>query len=191
MLRLRPAAVRPAASPAVTKMAKGIGGEDGPSLWMFIAVVLVWGKLSQLATKTKNDTAKFLELGKNSGGPFQPETTAEISVMTKFVARIPVTPSRLKHKLPYYKAIADLVWEELKAQFFTNDTRMFEALEPLTLYELRAVAKEFGVRETTLFGMTTETVTIFTGFDKVLKNGMLGNDLTRMHKIWAKTGLWF
>lgn len=172
-------------------MAKGIGGEDGPSLWMFIAVVLVWGKLSQLATKTKNDTAKFLELGKNSGGPFQPETTAEITVMTKFVARIPVTPSRLKHKLPYYKAIADLVWEELKAQFFTNDTRMFEALEPLTVYELRAVAKEFGVRETTLFGMTTETVTIFTGFDKVLKNGMLGNDLTRMHKIWAKTGLWF
>lgn len=166
-------------------MARGIGGEDGPSVWMFLTVILVWAWVKSTFTSAKNSVVDTLEIGKNSGGPFQSESTADIDRKNRFIDKIPVTHTRLPHSSQHYRDIADMLQSELTATFNTDEPKMFAALTPLSLYELRAVAKAFGVRENSV-GFTYYTYTLFDIMTKVLS----GSDLTRMRKIWAKTGLW-
>lgn len=172
-------------------MSKGIGGEDGPSVWTFLCVILVWSWVKSSATSAKKSVVDTLEIGKNSAGPFQPETTKDIDKKLAFVDKIPVTATRLKHNMAHYRAIADMCFDELTSWINVDEPRLFAALEHLTVYELRAVAKSFGVRETNIIGFTTSSFTIFDLMGHTLKDGRFGNDLAKMHKIWSKTGLWF
>jgi hypothetical protein len=171
-------------------MARGIGGEDGPSLWTFLCCILVFFWLRSATAKATKKVEDVLELGKNSGGPLQPETTAQISALEKSVDQIAVSVRKLKYKMPHYQAIADDIWAELTSVFNIDEAKMFDELKPLDANELRAVAKCFGIKEPAVLGLTTRTLTIFKAFEWKLSDGMMGNYLTQMRKIWAKSGLW-
>lgn len=172
-------------------MAKGIGGEDGPSIWTFLCVILVWKWFTSEAAKLEKKVEGVLHIGVNDAGPLQKQTTSQIANMEKKVARIPLIPAKLKFDPSHYAEIADMLWSEMNSTFYTDKNRIFEALEPLTVYELNAVAKKFGVRETSVLGLLTmSTYTIFTAFDGTFSDGLVVKDLTRMKRIWAKTGLW-
>lgn len=172
-------------------MARGIGGDDGPSLFMFGACVLGFIWLRDSFTSAKESVSSTLELGKNSGGILQPETTEDISTLQKSVDAITVRWTKCPHGKAYYLNIAAKCWTELSANYNTDEAKLFAMLSPLSADELRAVAKTFGVRETSVFGLLTlGSYTIFKAFDEALSDGMFGNDLTKMRKIWAKTGLW-
>lgn len=172
-------------------MAKGILGDDGPSVWTFVAVILFWGWLKGQFNSGKKSVVDTLEIGQNSGGPLQPETTAQISAMQAFVNQIPVTPSRLRYKLSYYQSVADTIWDELISPVNIDEPKLFALLGPMSVYELRAVAKSFGIKEPGVLGLTVRTLTIFKAFEWKLTDGIFGNDLYTMRKIWGKTGLWY
>ena len=169
-------------------MARGIGGDDGPTIFMFVAVLLIWNKVSSLATKGKD--AVNDELAKDHADIFQKETTAELTAMHKMVAAIAVPWSQLPKTKGHYQDIADTCWNELSSTLYTSEKKMFDLLTPLKANELKAVAKLFGVRETSLLGLTMSSQTIFTAFEVVLGSTFWGDDLARMRKLWAKTGLW-
>lgn len=143
------------------------------------------------ASSAKKSLVDTFEIGKNSAGIFQHETTKDIDKKQSFVDKIAVTTTRLKYNSAHYLAIADMCFDELTAWLNVDEPRLFAALENLNVYELRAVAKSFGVRETSIVGFTSSTFTIFDLMGHTLKDGRFGNDLTKMRKIWAKTGLWF
>lgn len=170
-------------------MARGIGGDDGPSIWMFAACILIWYKLSDMWKAGKKSVQD--ELNTNHASILQPETTAEISRLEKKVAAITYKPSQLTQPKVYYTNVANTCWKELSANYNTDEEKLFDLLEPMNADELKCVAKEFGVKEsTTLFVVTSHTVDIFSAFDLVLTDGLFGKDLTKMHSIWKKTGLW-
>lgn len=172
-------------------MAKGIGGEDGPSLWTFLCVILVWKWFTSEASKLEKKVEGVFHVGVNDAGPLQKQTTAQISNMKRKVDLIPVVVGKLRQPPHYYTEVADSIWDQMNATFFTNKDEIFRLLEPLNVNELNAVAKGFGVRETTVFGLLTlSTYTIFTAMDGTFSDGVVVKDLTRMRKIWAKTGLW-
>ena len=169
-------------------MARGIGGDDGPSLFMMAACVLIWYKLSDMFKAGKDAVED--ELNTNHAGVFQQETSSDIKRMEKTVSGIAYRSSKLTKPKANYTSIADALWVELKAKFNTDEGKMFDLLTPLNADELKCVAKEFGVRETNFLGFTTATVTLFNAFDQVLTDGLFSKDLTSMHSIWKKTGLW-
>ena len=166
-----------------------MGGDDGPSVFMFFSCVLIFMWLRNTANKVGDTVSETLELGQNSGGPLQAETTTEISQMEKQVKSITYRLSALRHPKAYFTNIANKIWTELGAMN-TSESDIISWLKPMNTDELKCVAKEFGVRERTTFGLTTVSCTIFKAFDDNFTDGILGNDLTAMHKIWAKTGLW-
>lgn len=169
-------------------MARGIGGDDGPTLWMFIACILIWGKV-----KGWFDSG-LSELDKNHANIFQPETTAEIQNKEKIVKEISYRSSALKHKLSFYQQIADAQHKELMSTFNIDEDKLIAMLKPLNVDELKAVAKSFGVRDSASIkslGFATGTGTIFEYYDELLSDSTLGgDDLTQMRKIWQPTGLW-
>lgn len=171
-------------------MARGIGGEDGPTLWMFVAVVLVWGTVSKWLSSAKNTVVEGLEIGKNSAGPLQAETTAEIRTMEDQVASWHCAWSELKKPKTFYQNIADKLWKEIASQFNIDEAAMIAACRGLSKNELMAVAKCFGVREAAVFGLTTWTGHIFKAFDVALEGMFKKNELAEMHRIWAVTKLW-
>lgn len=169
-------------------MARGIGGDDGPSVFMFAACVLIFFKLSDWAKAGKD--AVSAELDTNHASPFQSQTTSEIKKMEKYVAGITYRSSNLKKPAATYVSIANQCWKELSADWYVSDRKLFDLLDPLNADELKAVAKAFGVKESTALGITSGTYTIFTAFDEVLEDGYVFKDLAKMHLIWKKTGLW-
>lgn len=171
-------------------MAKGIGGEDGPSIWTFLCVILVWKWFQSETAKLEKGVKGIFHVGENTSGPLQKQTSSEIAKLENEIKRIPVTASRLKFPLVHYTSLAEMIWTEVNS-WTPNVARIFEELEPLSVYELRAVAHEFGTRETSVFGLLTlKTYTIFTAFDSILRDATFDKGLTRMHNIWHKTGLW-
>ncbi|RYE91507.1 MAG: hypothetical protein EOO37_00060 [Cytophagaceae bacterium] len=184
------ALVAPPAAAAATNMARGIGGDDGPTLWMFVACILIWGKV-----KGWFDSG-LSELDKNHANPFQPETNAEIRNKEKVVKEIAYRPSKFQngHKLSYYQQLADSQFKELMSTFNIDEDKLINMLKPLNVDELKAVAKCFGVRDSASIkslGFATGTGTIFEYYDELLSDSTLGgNDLTQMRKIWQPTGLW-
>lgn len=167
---------------------RGIGGDDGPTVWMFIACILVWGKV-----KGWFDAAGS-ELDKNHVNPFQPETNAEVRNKEKLVKEITYRSSNLKHKLTYYQQIADSQYQELMSTFNIDEDKLINMLKPLNVDELKAVAKCFGVRDSASvksLGFATGTGTIFEYYNELLSDSTFGgDDLSQMRKIWSKTGLW-
>lgn len=169
-------------------MARGIGGDDGPTLWMFIACILIWGKV-----KGWFDSG-MTELDKNHVNPFQPETNAEVRTKEKFVKEITYRSSKLTHKPTYYQQLADAQYKELMSTFNIDETKLINMLKGLNVDELKAVAKAFGARDSVSMkslGFATGTGTIFEYYEELLTDSTLGgDDLTQMRKIWQPTGLW-
>lgn len=170
-------------------MARGIGGDDGPSVWMFVACILIWYKLAALFKSGKDAVSDELKV--NHASILQHETTSEIARLERKVKAITYRPSKLVHPKVYYTNLANTCWKELSANYYTSERELFNLLTPLNPDELKCVAKEFGVKEsTTLMVITSHTMDIFAAFDYVLEDGVLFKDLTKMHKIWKVTGLW-
>ena len=57
-------------------MARGIGGDDGPTLWMAVAVIVCWGAFKSWFAEAKGDVKDQLGIGKNTAGPFQDQTSS-------------------------------------------------------------------------------------------------------------------
>lgn len=168
-------------------MARGIGGDDGPSLWMFIAVILVWGKIQGWFGEAKD------KLNENWVNPFQPETNKQVQAKEKAVKNVTYRASQFQHgrKLDYYQQIADSQREEFAATFNIDEDKLLDQLKDLNKDELIAVYKCFGVQDATFLGVATATGTIFDFYNHLLTDTRLGgNDLTAMRNIWKKTGLW-
>lgn len=172
-------------------MARGILGDDGPSLWIFISVILIWAWIQKTTDKVVKGVKSGFEIGENSAGPLQPETTKDIANLQAFVDAIPITSSRLKYPISHYQSIADDCWTELISPINIDEAKLFGMFQHLTVYELRAVAKKFGLKEPAFLGLTVKTLTIFKAFEWKLSDGVFGNDLSKMRTIWAKSGLWY
>lgn len=172
-------------------MARGIGGDDGPSIFMFGACVLGFIWVRDNLKSAGDSVSKKLELGQNSGGILQDETTRDIARMEKSAATIPVRWTNCKRPRAFYQSVADDIWTECKANYYVDTDKMFELVEPLNADELKAVAKYFGVRETTFLGvLTLGSYDIVKAMKAALSDGFLAQNETRMRQIWSKTGLW-
>lgn len=171
-------------------MARGIGGEDGPSLWMFIAVLAVWATVRSALTSAKNSVVDGLGIGQNTAGPLQAETSSEIQTMEDEVKSWPVSWSSLPRPKTYYSNIASKLWNEVKASVNIDEALMVDLCRPLTKNELFAVAKLFGVRESSSLGFTTWSGHIFKAFDLALAGMFKSSEMAEMKRIWSVTRLW-
>jgi hypothetical protein len=166
-------------------MARGIGGDDGPSLWMFLACILIWGKIQGWFNAASD------KLSGNLANPFQSETTEDIKKKEKQVSGVSYKVSNLPNKLAHYQQIAQAQWDEMHSIGNIDEDKLISTLKPLNKDELIAVFKAFGVKENTVLGVASMTGTIFDFYQKYLTDSTFGgNDLTDMWNVWKKTGLW-
>lgn len=172
-------------------MAGGIGGDDGPSLWMAVAVIVCWGAFKSWASEAKKDVSDTLGIGKNTAGPFQDQTSSEIEQIEATVKSWPVTWSALPHPKSYYDSIAAKMWREMTSPVNIDEEQLIAWVKPLSKVELVAVAKCFGVKEaTTFFGFTAWTGHIFQAMDVAFDGMFKKNELAQMKKIWSVTKMW-
>ena len=182
-------------------MARGILGDDGPSLFMFIAVILIWGTIQRWASNAgdklgaaKDSLADKLEIGKNSASIWQAQTTAQISQMETMVKSIAVPYSKLPHPPNFYKQTADAMWKEMTSTINIDEWAIVEMVRVFSKDELLAVAKAFGVREVSDWknlGLTTAwTGTIFDAMTIAFDGYFKESERLAMHRIWAKTKMW-
>lgn len=172
-------------------MARGIGGEDGPSVWMFVAVVVVWGAVRQWFTETKKSVVDKFEIGQNSGGPMQDQSSAEIQTMQSEVDSWHVAYSALPKPKTYYHTIVNVLKAEMSSNINIDEARIISLCRPLSRNELMAVAKIFGVWDRNyIFGLTAWTGNIFQAFDIAFKGMYKDDEMAQLKKIWAVTKLW-
>lgn len=172
-------------------MARGIGGEDGPSLWMFVAVILVWGSIKSWMTETKDTVKDTLGLGQNSGGPFQNQTSEQIKTMDSEVKGWFVQWSALPKPKSHYQTIANALFAEMCSNVNIDEAKIIATCKPLNRNELVAVAKSFGVRDRNyIFGFTAWTGNIFQLFDIAFDGYYKKEELAELKRIWAPTKLW-
>lgn len=167
-------------------MARGIGGDDGPTLWMFIACILIWGKIQGWFGSVSSS------LSGNLANPFQPETTADIKRKEKQVTSITYRSSKLTKPVAYYQDVASAQYNELCSTWNIDEDKLLDMLKGFNVDELKAVAKNFGVKDANVLGLVAGwTGNIFDWYDHLLKDTAIGgNDLTAMRAIWKPTGLW-
>lgn len=175
-------------------MARGIGGDDGPSIFMFAACILIFGQLKSWFNKA-GDKANELA-NKNYANPFQQETTSEIDMMTKNAKKISVNWKALPpaKNITYFQRLALSHKQVMDTQGNMDEDKLFSQVEKLTANELRALAYCFGVQDRTNGLISIWTGDIFMWYDKGLDDITLYpgyiTELARMRAIWAKTGLW-
>jgi hypothetical protein len=167
-------------------MARGLGGDDGPSLFMFIAVILIWGSIKDWFSRASDKVEDTL--GGNLPNPLQAETKKQIQDKEKRVAATQnkVRYSTLPHPVSYYQQIADDFFEEMGSWFNVDKTRMLARCKMLSADELKAVYVAFDVRDNNLLGVAQSTGTLLDWFGKLYS----GDQKAEMKKVWAKTGLW-
>ena len=165
-------------------MARGIGGDDGPTLWMFVACILIWGKIQGWFGSLSDSVSG------NLANPIQNETTAQIRAKEKAVKAVTYRSSALKgHPLSFYQQIADAQYDELLSWFNVDEDKLINMLKGLNKDELKAVYKCFGARDNKVLGVAQSTLTLMEFYSAIFEDGWAGNDLTNMRKIWAGTGL--
>jgi len=174
-------------------MARGIGGDDGPSLWMFLACILIWGKIQGWFTSAKQSVNDVLDT--NYSNPVQNETTADIKLMKDAAARIAVSWSKLGNNArTKFKALAMKHRQTMDTGGNMDEAALFAQVEHLSADQLRALAHCFGVQDRTNGVMSIWTGDIFYWYEKGLDDVQwypsYQTELARMRKIWAKTGLW-
>lgn len=171
-------------------MAKGILGDDGPSLWMFIAVVLMWGAFKTWFSETKKGVKDTFGIGHNTAGPLQSQSTADIERLENQVKSWHVQWSALTKPKTYYDNIADQLEREMLSPVNIDEEKLIALCRGLNKNELMAVAVCYGVKETTFVGLTTSTVHIFGAFDFALSGMFKKAEMAEMKRIWAPTRLW-
>jgi hypothetical protein len=176
---------------------RGIQG-DTLTLGVVVAAgVILWNKFAPKVEGAADKVAKNLELGVNSGGIFQAETTQEINV---FQAEVKTWHCDWKALGTRGKtkclAIANKIYAEARegSDYLTNldEDLIINLCRPLSTNELRAVAILFGVKDiNNFFGFTVWTGHIFHFFETSFTDTALGGkDLTTIKTIFAKTGFW-
>lgn len=166
-------------------MARGIGGDDGPTLWMFVACILIWGKVQGWFSAAGD------ALGGNLANPLQDETTDQIRAKEKRVKDVKYKPTNLPKVLGFYEQIADDQYSEMLNWFNVDEDKLINQVKSLNKDELTAVYKSFGVRDNKVLGVAQSTMNLLEFYQKLLTDSTFGgDDLTTMRKIWAKTGLW-
>jgi hypothetical protein len=159
---------------------------------LIVGGMFLWNKLSGVADKV----GKRLEIGENSGGVLQSETTEQIDVYEAEVKTWHCDWAALGNRKTACKAIANKIYTHVKdhAGYTSNidEDYLIGLCKPLSSNELRAVAILFGVKDlNNFFGFTVWTGHIFHLFDSILTDSYVGgNDMSKMKEIWSKTGLW-
>lgn len=171
-------------------MAKGILGDDGPTLWTFIAVILMWGAFKTWFSETKNSVTSTLGIGKNTAGPLQSQSSSDIELAENTVKGWYVGWASLKLPKTYYQNLADKLWVEMNSGINIDEALLISMCQPLSKNELMAVAKCFGVKEASMMGLTTWSGHIFQAFDIAFEGMFKKAELAQMKKIWAVTKLW-
>lgn len=174
-------------------MARGMGGDDGPSIWMFFACVLVWGKVQGWFNSAKTGVQEVLDT--NYANPVQEETTSDIKLMQDAVKRIAVPWSTLgANAVQRFKGLAMKHRQLMDTQWNMDEDALFAQVENLKPAELKALAKSFDVPDRTNGVITIWTGHIFRWYEKALDDVTLYpghvTELARMRKIWSKSGLW-
>lgn len=158
---------------------------------MFVACILIFQMLKKWwdAASDKIEGA----VNTNYGGPLQGETTEDIKKKENLIKQVSYRSSQFPkgRKLSYYQHIADTQWKELEAFVNTDEDKLIAQVASLNTDELKAVYKCFGLKERTFAKLTVKSGDLFDFYEDVLSDGILaGDDLSRMRKVWAKTGLW-
>lgn len=177
---------------------RGIQGDTMTMLAFGAAAVLLWNKVSSAADRAATKVGGVLEIGKNSGGIFQKESTDEINQYEAEVKTWHYNPQGFPkgRTIAYYRTIANKIYVEVKNNLgYTSnidEDYLINLCKPLNANELRALAVCFGVKDfNNAFGMTSFTGHLFHLFDELLTDSPLGGqDLSKMKTIWAKTGIW-
>ena len=167
-------------------MARGILGDDGPTIWMLIACILFWGKITDWWGSATN---KLDDVVKTTSGVFQSETSDDLSLMQKQVNGWSVPWSTLPKKRIHYEEVAATLWTEMK-KTFVDEAKIIAICTGLTAGELKAVAKSFGVKKEKTFGLTVWEGHIFAAFAQVCEDNIISDDLTQLRNIWKKSGIW-
>lgn len=169
-------------------MARGIGGDDGPTLWMFVAVILIWTTVRKWFGEVSDKASEVVN--RNYANPIQKETTQEIAEMEKAVKNTFVPWSKLGPKT-YFQRIAMSQRQNLDTGFNVDEDKLFKELEPLSADQLRAVYHCFGVKDRTNGLITLYTGDLFDWYEKELDSwGMKPTEMERMRAIWAKARIW-
>lgn len=173
-------------------MARGIGGDDGPSLWMFLACILIWGKIQGWFNSVKKGVEDIADT--NYANPMQEESTSDIKLMKDNVSRIAVPWSRLgKNARSRFNTLAMKHRQLMDTGGNMDEAALYAQVESLTADQLRALAYCFGVQDRTNGLISIWTGDIFRWYEKALDDvHWFGSEteLDKMRKIWAKTGLW-
>lgn len=174
-------------------MARGLGGDDGPTLFMFLACILIWGWIQQKAKAVKDSVNEVLDT--NYANPIQKETTDDIKMMKAAVAAIPVPWSKLgKGAKNKFKQLAMKHRQTMDTQWNMDEAALFSQVENLSADQLKALAYCFDVQDRTNGVMSIWSGDIFLWYERALDDVSLPfqdeTELARMRRIWAKTGLW-
>jgi hypothetical protein len=170
-------------------MARGLGGDDGPSLWMFVAVVLVWGTIRSWFQAAKNNLDDVVST--NYANPVQGETTKDIKVYESAVKRVAVPWSSLPRQKDYYQRLAISHRQLMDTGGNMDEDALFAQVARLSANELKALYYCFGVADRSNGLMAIWTGDLFVWYEKGLDDwGIKPTELQRMRSIWAKTKLW-
>ena len=150
----------------------------------------MWGAFKTWLSETKNSVKSTFGIGKNTAGPMQAQTSADIERAENVVKSIPVSWSSLPKSPAYYQSIADKMWNEMNSSVNIDEAALIAACRPLSTGELLAVAKQFGVKENTHLGLATWSGNIFQAMDIAFEGMFKKTELAQMKKIWAPTKMW-
>lgn len=175
---------------------RGFQGDTMSTLLLMAAGILVWQKLSRGAEKVGDKLSDTLELGKNSGGIFQTETTEEISSYQQEVDSWHCNWNTIsKARRTQIKGLANKIYTHVKdhSGLTSNiDQGLIISLHKgLNPNELKALAISFGVKDINhVFGMTAWTGHIFHLFEVAFEGYFNESELAQLRRIWAPTGFW-
>jgi hypothetical protein len=101
------------------------------------------------------------------------------------------SPQNLPKPDYVYQTIAERQFNAMNA-WGTDTTSLFASLQGLTPLELVAVASAFGKRASTisLFPTTQQSISFSRNLFEWYDSELSGSDLSKMHAIWAATGLY-
>lgn len=171
-------------------MARGIGGDDGPSLWMFAACILIYGKLASWGKSAKDELKHVSDEISTTANPIQAQTSDQLAMYKREVDSWAVNWTGLPKPQSHYQNMASKLWAELRKEPNVDEDKIIAMCKPYSAPELKAIAKSFGVKKERTFGLTVWEGHIFAAFDEVFEDGLFSTERTDLYLVWSKTGLW-
>ncbi len=124
-------------------------------------------------------------------GIFANEASKQAKDASKEIKKVKVDKNKLPKHTSAYLTIADMQFEAMNA-WGTDEDKLFDSLNGLNTEELKQVAKDFGVRSSTIQALPSiwtpisKKRNIFEWYTEELS----GNALGRMKEVWKNTTLW-